>query len=170
MRLLLNWPSSSTKTILMDCSCARTSSISERGRSLNGHAWENTLNAVSWSILPDMVMAMSWFATTERGQGRPSLDSNSLDSHLRAMTMASAISSGAVARTLARIFSPTRCPALPALWIIRETCLAELYWMTMSVDPTSIPSSRDDVQMSAFSSPDLKRSSISILVSLDREP
>ncbi len=154
----------------MDFSCSSTASISDLSRSLK--TWDplKIPNAVSRSMAPPMVMAISWLATTERGQGRPSLYSSSLASHLLAITIASATSSGAVAMTLALILSPILCPARPARWIIRDTCLGELYWMTMSVEPTSIPSSRDDVHMSALISPFLKRSSISILFSLEREP
>ena len=162
--------SPSANTILIDSSCASTSSMSERVMSLNGYAPENTLNAVSLSVPPDMVMAISWLATTERGLGLPSQNSSSLVSHLLAMTSASATSSGAVAIIFALILSPTLWPARPALWIMRDTCLGELYWITMSVDPTSMPSSRDDVHIRDLTSPFLKRSSISILFSLDRDP
>ena len=53
---------------------------------------------------------------------------------------------------------------------MRDTCLGELYWITMSVDPTSMPSSRDDVQIRALISPLLKRSSMSMRFSFDRDP
>ena len=162
--------SPSSKSILMDFSCSRTSSMSCLVMSLNGYAPENTLNAVSLSTPPDMVMAMSWLATTDSGHGLPFQNSSSLESHLLAMTRASATSSGAVAMILALMCSPILWPARPALWIMRDTCLGELYWMTMSVDPTSIPSSRDDVHISAFISPLLKRSSMSMRFSLDRDP
>ena len=53
---------------------------------------------------------------------------------------------------------------------MRATCLGELYCMTRSVLPMSIPSSNEDVHTRALVSPRLKLSSISILFSLDREP
>ncbi len=115
-------------------------------------------------------MAMSWLATTVRGDPLPEYASISLASAFLATTRLSATSSGAVASILAWMSPPTLWPALPALWIILATCLGELYCMTRSVDPTSIPSSREDVQTRAFISPDLKASSISIRVSFDRDP
>ena len=162
--------SPSSNSILIDLSCSSTSSTSCRVMSPNGYAPENTLNAVSLSTPPDMVMAMSWLATTESGHGLPSQNSSSLESHRLAMTRASATSSGAVAMIFALMCSPILCPARPALWIMRDTCLGELYWMTMSVEPTSIPSSSDDVHISDLISPFLKRSSMSMRFSLDRDP
>ncbi len=89
---------------------------------------------------------------------------------LRATTMLSAISSGSVATIAPSVRSPTRWPALPILWMSRDTCLGELYWMAKSTEPTSMPSSRDEVHISPFSCSDLNRSSISTRMSLDREP
>ena len=162
--------SPSTKTILMDSSCASTSSMSVLFRFLKGWARENARKAWSLVTEPIMVMAISWFATTDRGHSLPEKCSSSLVPLLLATTRDSATSSGAVASILALMVSPILWPARPARWIMRETCLGELYCMTMSVDPTSMPSSRDEVHIRDFTSPALNFSSISILFSLEREP
>ncbi len=117
-----------------------------------------------------MVIATSWLATTVSGHFLPSRTSILRSSDLLATTIASATSSGAVAIILAFMVSPTRCPARPARCTILDTCLGELNWMTRSVLPTSMPSSRDDVHTRALRSPFLKRSSMSILFSFEREP
>src|SRR5579863_1587074 len=64
---------------------------------------------------------------------------------------------------------PTRWPLLPTLWIRRVTCLGELYWMTYSRKPMSIPSSRLLVQMTPRRRPSFSALSTASLVAFDRE-
>ncbi len=54
--------------------------------------------------------------------------------------------------------------------MILVTCLGELNWMVKSAEPTSMPSSSEEVHIRAFSRCSLKSSSICTLMSLDREP
>ena len=65
---------------------------------------------------------------------------------------------------------PIRWPDRPTRCMRRVICRGELYWRTKSVLPTSIPSSRDEVQISALRAPFLKLFSASIRACLEREP
>ena len=54
-------------------------------------------------------------------------------------------------------------------WMSLETCRGELYWMTQSRNPMSMPSSRLLVQMTPESFPSLRLLSVASLVALERE-
>ena len=64
---------------------------------------------------------------------------------------------------------PILCPLLPTLCMSLETCLGELYWITQSRKPMSIPSSRLLVHITPESFPSLRFFSIASLVALERE-
>ena len=89
---------------------------------------------------------------------------------LRQMTIDSSASSLFRATMTPFAVSPTLWPLRPTLWRSLVTCLGELYWTTRSMWPMSIPSSREEVQITVFRSPALSPFSAAILLVLAREP
>jgi hypothetical protein len=89
---------------------------------------------------------------------------------LRQMTIDSRASSLFRAIMTPFALSPTLWPLLPTLCRRRVTCLGELYWMTRSMLPMSIPSSRDDVQTMVLRSPDFSPLSAAMRLVFAREP
>ncbi len=167
VRRNLSWLSNSRPILT---SWSRTPKKSSRERFRKGYDLRNMWYAISFSAAPLMVMATSWLASTVRGFSLTLSASSSPAMALRVTTMLSAISSGSVATMAPSVLSPTRWPALPIRWISLETWRGELYWMAKSTEPTSMPSSRDEVQISPFSCSALNCSSMSTRMSLDREP
>jgi len=126
-------------------------------RSLSSSPKSNTIPAI-------------WFASVSVEPSWISVSSIIPECALWIMAHDSTTSSGNVVIIVPFEVSFMRCPALPTLWISLDTSLGDMYCTTWSTSPISIPSSIELVQISPFRSPDLNISSISILVSLDREP
>src|SRR5437899_768972 len=152
-------------------SWATTSSKSARFNSRNGQLLRKVSYASSSEAnRSDTAWATSWFARTERLSFRTTRSSISSARARRAIAHASATSSSWVARITPSETSPTPCPDRPIRCTSRDTSRGELYCKTKSAVPTSIPSSRDDVQTRARRPPDLNSSSIWTRTSFERLP
>ncbi len=68
------------------------------------------------------------------------------------------------------LVTSNKCPALPTRWSPRATEAGEDIWTTMSTEPMSIPSSREDVATSARISPRFSAYSTESRRSLERLP
>ena len=121
------------------------------------------------SLYLSMANPTTWCARTSKDSSRLDMDSSSCVKAFRAITAASNISSSFTAKMTPLDTSPCLCPDLPARWISRETCRGDMYCMTKSTLPTSIPSSMELVQMMDFNSWALNFSSVSILMNLDSD-
>ena len=86
------------------------------------------------------------------------------------MTMLSKASSLFIATMTPLLISSMLWPLRPTRWRSLVTCLGLLYWMTRSMAPMSMPSSRLLVQITVLRSPALSPFSVAILLVLARLP
>ena len=86
------------------------------------------------------------------------------------ITMLSMASSLFMATMTPLLVSSMLCPLLPTRWRSLVTCRGLLYWITRSILPMSMPSSKLLVQITVRKSPVLSPFSVAILLVLASEP